>query len=245
MSFGVTLGGVNYSLPGHGDAWSLSTTDFCRQVTLTPYWVSPGQKPTQKQPAQSGYYRFCGGDVGVAWRNAGNTADLGLSKDVNDKLLFGSQYLTGQPFLYILSSTGPTLITGVVTILTFGGLVLAFIDTDAATGSGFNRQTGRYTVPPGKGGRYLVAVQVNMVQTVVAATTINFRASVWVNAVETAGIEWNVLTFASAAGGIHGFRGSTIVNVNAGDLIDVRAFQDSGATLIAGSANLQIKRLVS
>lgn len=170
----------------------------------------PYIKPPTANPATSGLVRLAKTDF-LAFRNNANGADLKLELDAADKLKFGGEYLTGNPMLSATTAAGQSINNAATTIVVFG---TAERDSD----SGYNAGTGRYTVPTGKGGDYFIQGAATFAN---ALTNAGFIA-IFKNA---AGVKESQYT-APPAGQTQTV--SAIVNLAAGDIVDIRVQQNQG-----------------
>jgi C1q domain len=253
MAFTVNLNNQNFSVPEPGDVgYALQVTNYLKALAsafpqlgssqvqaLTAEWNAgstfgitlPYVRSSIANPSAVGFARLAKTDS-VGWRNQANSADLLLAKDTSDALLFGGQNVTGNPFLGANTATGQSIPNGVTTIVVFGT-----VETDSD--SAYNATTGRYTVPAGKGGQYVIASNVAY-QGALFTTT---QMAIFTNAVEMKRAQ-----IVSSLTGATQSVAATLV-LAAGDIIDIRVNQNSGGavTLVTTAAlnYLTIKRLTS
>lgn len=141
-----------------------------------------------------------------------------------------SNILSGNPMLGANTAAGQVLASGASTIIVFGTVER---DSDSTYASG----TGRYTVPTGKGGDYLItsAIMWN------ANPGANCVMEIFKNAVGVKTIAMQTLV------ALETFPITAILNLAPGDVIDIRATQTSGGAVAlsatAARNYLAIKRL--
>lgn len=248
MARTVTLNGVNFSVPelndnGYGTAlmtylvalasafpqlggaWALtSELDLGASFGLKTLYV----KSETASPAAAGVIRLAKTDA-IAFRNAANSGDVALAKDTGDALTFAGNNVTGNPFLGANTTAGQSIPNAAATIVVFGTVET---DTDSAYASG----TGRFTVPTGKGGQYNISGQIAWNGALTTTTVLSIFKNA--AAVKTA---QEVNPGAGASINVE----ATLV-LAAGDIIDVRATQSSGAgaalNVTAALNYLSIKR---
>ncbi len=237
MPISVILGGTLYILPSTStDAMTQSALAFLAAVSTTPYWQSPNANP-----ALSGYVRLASGDA-IAWRNQANNADLLLAKNAADQLTFGGAPITGQPYLEVSSTLGQSIPNNLTTIVLYSTVVT---DTD----SGYSVGTGRYTVPAGKGGHYLVCAIAQFSAAGAGAVAMQENLYLFQNGVTLSALDFESLNPGTTYAANNCVGGSSIVNAAPGDILDVRAYQNSGGAITLTTANifnrLVIHRLVT
>lgn len=174
MALTVVLNGVNYSIPEPSETGYGSALDSYLKALATAFPPLGGglatltaeldlgasfgltslyYKGRNANPAAAGILRLAGTDT-IGWRNRGNSADVALAVDSGDALTFGGNNVTGNPCAIATTAAGQSIPNGATeTIVVFG---TEEADTDAA----YNNSTGRFTVPTGKGGHYLVTGQI-------------------------------------------------------------------------------------
>lgn len=182
-------------------------------------------------PASAGQIRLAKTDA-IKIRNNANAADLALGIDTLDALTFGGQNVTGNPMLGASTAAAQAIVSATTTIVVFGTVEL---DTDSAYNSG----TGRYTIPTGKGGHYLITANIGVNGTPNNAVVFAFK-----NAVELKRLGHYAGATVPAATQVGG---STIVNLVAGDVIDIRV-SATGAWNLTGTATenyFAIKRITT
>jgi hypothetical protein len=224
----VNYRGVNSNIPEPTDPWTQSLTAFL--VLLGQTAVSAGLiadadfgtlfgvaaiyfRSKTALPALSGILRLAKTDF-VAWRNNANSADLALGIDSADKLTFAGQNITGNPFLGANTTAAQSISSSATTIVVFGTVEL---DSD----SGYNSGTGRYIIPAGKGGHYMVTASI-MWSTApgTGGTLAIFKAGSVVK---------EIAPEASATNTTYSI--DALLVLAAGDVIDIRATQTSGAAI--------------
>jgi hypothetical protein len=245
MSVGVSFRGQNYTIPEPGDANTQSLTDYLNALSTgaVPYPISAdidlgaafgiksiAFKTRAVNPAAAGLVRLATGDS-IGWRNAGNTADVALAKDSGDALLFGGQNVTGNPMLGANTAAGQSIPASAHTIVVYGTVER---DSDNA----YNSTTGRYTVPAGKGGDYMIVGSLNWGAAPGAVLT---AISIAKNGIVTKQAQ-RVNPASSDA-----MQVSAVLTLVAGDVIDIRAYQASaGAVVLSAAASnnyISIKRI--
>lgn len=251
MALTVSLLGVNYSIPEPGDVgYDQQLTNYLKALSTAFPQLSGGayaltaeldlgasfgvkqlyMKTETATPATVGVVRLAKTDA-VGWRNNANSADLALKIDTADALTFNGNNVTGNPFLGANTATPQSIPNGLVdTIVVFGTVER---DSDSA----YNSTTGRFTVPTGKGGDYLITSNVGW------GTAANTpRVLVYKNAAAAKTLNnLGVGTLINSQGG------SAMLNLAAGDVIDIRAAHNSGGaislTAIASINYFSIKRI--
>jgi hypothetical protein len=197
MAIPLTVNGNVYNFPQEGDvgyagqvtAWAEALTEGALQLggtyallselTFTGFGVdAPYFESGTANPATAGVLRLAKSDS-IAWRNNANSGNVLLYHDnTNDDLYSANAagtvftQLTGLPCV-VATSTAATSCTGSAT--TDIPYATVAVDTDSA----FVGATGIFTVPAGKGGRYLVDASVRI--TVVTATAVDLIGTVQVN----------------------------------------------------------------
>jgi len=122
---------------------------------------------------------------------------------------------SGNPMLGANTGAGQSIPNNAQTIVVFG---VVERDTD----SGYNSGTGRYTVPAGKGGDYVIIASI--------AWNTGFATPGSLYIFKNAALTKAVQSVANpVAGGSTSIIG--ILNMVAGDIIDIRAFQASGGAI--------------
>jgi len=224
----VNYRGTNYNITEPGDAWTQSLTAFL--VLLGQTAVSAGLvadadfgtlfgvasiyfRSKTALPSLSGILRLAVADF-IGWRNNANSADLPLGIDSADKLTFSGQNVTGNPFLGANTAAGQSIPTGVATIVVFGT-----VETDSD--AGYNATTGRYTIPAGKGGDYLITASISWSAAAGAIPSVSvFKNSSLLKTGAPASV------IASQAMPV-----SCFLRLVSGDVIDIRAGQVSGGAV--------------
>lgn len=149
----------------------------------------------------------------IAWRNNANNADIALGVGAQDQLQWRGSDVTGNPMLSVSSGAGQSIANGAVVIVVFGTVEL---DTD----SGYTAGTGRYTVPTGKGGHYEILSCVRF--GVALPTAPGLSHSIYKNALQLKAVQRvTAPQFESSCV-------SAIVNLAAGDIIDIRVNHSEG-----------------
>jgi hypothetical protein len=249
MSISVSFGGVVYTVPEPGDANTQSLTDYLNAISTKaipyPYGgndVDLGAslgikslyfKSRTANPAASGAVRLATTDS-IGWRNTANGADLLLGHDTGDALTYNGANVTGNPYLGANQTIATSLTSSAYTIVVFN-----VVETD--TDGGYNNGTGRYTIPTGKGGRYLVS---STVQFNPGASSTSADIAIFKNAANAREGDAR-LTSASTGNNYHV---SGIVNCAVADVLDVRVLQTTGGPIntaaSAAACWLTIHRLV-
>ena len=141
-----------------------------------------------------------------------------------------SNIFSGNPMMGANTAAGQSIANGAIVIIVFGTVER---DTDSA----YNAGTGRYTVPVGKGGDYVLTCTAAYVNAQAGATLIHL----YKNAVQTK-TEW----FSSPAAN-QGLAITSIMNLAAADIVDCRTEHPSGSPQsLAAAANrvyFSLKRL--
>lgn len=150
----------------------------------------------------------------IAIPNAANTNDVGTSASFA-KADHVHQLAVG-PMLSASTAAGQSIPSGAATIVVFGTVGR---DTDSA----YNNATGRYTVPAGKGGDYLISSSVSWN----AAPGNQPVIAIYKNAAQHLATVPGALT----PGGASGMFISTPVNLAAGDIVDIRVSQTTGGAV--------------
>lgn len=149
----------------------------------------------------------------------------------------GTNLGTSNPFLEATAASGQSIPNNVATIVVFGTVVT---DTDTAYNSG----TGRYTVPAGKGGRYLVTATIQWNGPGVGAGSNNFSIAAFKNAAQVSVMDSELFSPGTTFATLNSLAGSALITCVAGDILDVRALQNTGgAVTFAGANRLTIMRL--
>lgn len=202
------------AFPQLGGAWALtSELDFGASFGLKALYL----KSETANPAASGVVRLAKTDS-IAFRNAANSGDVVLAKDTGDALTFAGNNITGNPMLDASTSAGQSIPNSTVTIVVFGTVSR---DSDSAYNSG----TGRYTVPTGKGGDYVITGCIAWTGSVTGTPSVGINK----NGSEVRRCQ------ANAPVALQTMEVSAILNLAAGDIIDIRATQASGgAVSLAG-----------
>jgi hypothetical protein len=251
----LTVNGSTFQYPQQGDkgyagqatSWAQALTNGCLQLggsytllsdinlsafgILAPYFTSK-----TANPAATGFLRLARTDA-LKFRNNANSADLaGLGLNAQDNLTANGAQLDGQCMAQYQSNAGFSVPTGVFTIVNFASIVR---DTDSAVTTGAN---WKFIVPAGKGGDYLITSNVRF-SGLTANTGILQLAIFTGGFVAVAGASTD-----TANGATNGVSVAGVVNVAAGQTIDVRAFQSQGSnrslTTTFSDNNISIKRLV-
>src|SRR3954470_22812234 len=174
MALTATLLGTNYSIPEPGDAgYDQALTNYLKALSTAFPQISGGTysltaeldfgvsfgikaaylKSETSGPAAAGAVRFARSDT-LSWRNSGNSADLPLGVNANSELTFNTKNVTGNAYLSASTIAGQSIPTGATEAIVVFGTV--DVDSDA----GYNSGTGRYTIPTGKDGDYLIYGQI-------------------------------------------------------------------------------------
>lgn len=236
----VSFRGTNYQVPEPADTFPQSLTDYLNALSTgaVPFpstadvdlgasgfgLKSAAFKTRAANPSSSGLLRLANGDT-VAWRNAGNTADLSLAVDAQNQLTFAGNEVTGNPFLGANTGAAQSIPNaGVATIVVFGT-----VETD--TDSSYNAGTGRYTVPAGKGGQYEIDASIAWATAATTPFVQVFKNAALLKTIASGGTG-TVLAAASMEGG------TCKAVLAAGDVIDIRVGHSSGgAVTLLGVAN--------
>jgi hypothetical protein len=154
-----------------------------------------------------------------------------LSKDAGDALLFNGANVTGNPMLDASSTAGQSIANGATEI------VVVFGTANTDSDSGLNTGTGRYTIPTGKGGDYLLTAQLAYA----TAPTGTCTASFYVDAVVKKTTQF------IAPGAAQTITISAVLRLNAAQVVDVRTKHGNGApqnlVATAGVVFLGLKRI--
>lgn len=155
----VTLNGVTYFIPQPGEQGPTYDQDLTNYlIALATAFPQGGASPSSTfqvltsatgNPATGGNIRLGKTDL-IDWRNNANISNLPLGIDTLDNLTFNATLLTGQTCAIASNTTAQTGITTATTI--------KFDNVEVNIDTAYNSGTGIFTVPTGKGGRYLVAV---------------------------------------------------------------------------------------
>jgi len=218
LSKQVSLGGTNFTVPDVSDAWTQSMSDFCKQITITPFFTSP-----TTNPSQSGYIRLATTD-GIGWRNNANNADLLLAKDTLDRLTYAGNVISGgAPYLEVTMNTGMSIANATTTIVLFNTIVT---DTDL----GYSTSTGRYTIPANKGGKWMLVSTVEW-GVGAGAGAVLMQMDLYINAGLGTTLDNEGLTPGTTFAVNNALTGVAVFGANAGDVIDVRVTQNSGGAM--------------
>lgn len=222
----ISWRGTTYQVPEPDDAFSQSLTNYLVAVAsgAVPLPTTADSdfgalfgvaalyfRSKSTNPAASGVVRLAAGD-GLAFRNAANAGDVLLGKDAGDALTFGGQNVTGNPMLAATTAAGQSIPSATTTIVVFGTVER---DSDSA----YNASTGRFTVPAGKGGDYAISSAIMWA----TSPTPNGTLSIYKNGA----VVREVAPQTAAASDTYGI--ACILNLAAGDILDVRVTQGSGA----------------
>lgn len=228
----VTFRGNVYQIPEPNDSNNQALTDYLNALSTgavpfpTTADIDLGAafglkslyfKTRAANPAASGLVRLALSDL-IAFRNNANSADLALGVGAQDQLQWRGSDVTGNPMLGASSAAGQSIPNSASTIVVFGTVE---VDTD----SGYNSGTGRYTVPIGKGGPYLITGEIVWN----AAPGLGAQFSIFKNAVQTKA------TFVDASVASAPMQISALLNFAAGDIIDLRVLQASGGAVVLSS----------
>lgn len=201
------------AFPQLGGAWALtSELDFGASFGVKALYL----KSETTNPASSGVVRLAKSDS-IAFRNAANSGDVALAKDAGDALTFAGNNVTGNPMMDAVTGAGQSIPNSTTTIVVFGTVNR---DSDNA----YNSLTGRYTVPAGKGGDYEIEGSMAYGGTVTGTPSI----AIYKNALQLR------LSVASAPVAAQTLVVGAILNLAAGDIIDIRAQQASGGAVALG-----------
>ena len=131
MATNVVLNGVTYAIPAESDSdWGLSVSNYliaistvCLQKTGGTFTLtaevnfgatyglkSPYYKSVATNPASAGQVRLGNAEF-IKWRNAANSADLGLKVNASDALEYNGLVLGNSIPTITGSSASPSLIT--------------------------------------------------------------------------------------------------------------------------------------
>jgi hypothetical protein len=229
----VTLNGVQYSIPEPNDTGYGAALDTYLKALATAFPPLGGGtasltaeldlganfglkalylKSETLNPASAGFLRLAKTDS-LKWRNNSNGADLALAIDTADALTFNGLNVTGNPMLGANTAAGQSIANGATeAIVVFG---TSEVDTD----SGYNAGTGRYTIPTGKGGHYVIGAQIAYN----TAPTGTCTCSVYKNAALLKKTQF------IAPGAGQTIPVSTDLVLAAGDIIDIRTLHGNGA----------------
>lgn len=240
----VSFRGVNYNIPEPNDANTQSLTDYLNALATgaVPYPTTADidlgaafglkslyYKGRNANPAASGIVRLALADL-IAWRNNANNADLLLGVGGQDQLQWRGSDVTGNPMLGASTGAGQSIPNATATAIVFGTVEL---DTDSAYNSG----TGLFTVPTGKAGHYLIASELAFNVAITGTVAIGIRKG---GVLQKEGQVIN-------PGAKQTLSASAMLNLAAGNTIDVYAFQNSGGPLVLESQAahnfLAIKRI--
>lgn len=253
MAIPLTVNGDVFSFPEEGDvgyatqvtSWAEALTNGCVQlggsyallsdITVTDFgFVSPYFSSGTANPAAASVLRLAKTDS-VAWRNNANGADLELGITTDDDLTFEGERITGQPYLEVNKTTAQAFSTGV-------GAAILYNNTVTDTDSGYNAATGLYTVPAGKGGRYLVSACLRL--TSLTANTGAMALSIRKNGTD---VQEGNATIAGNGTDMQ-FSCAGIINASAGDTLGAAFIQTNAAsrsnTTVATANRMTIQRLV-
>ncbi len=224
----VTFRGQNFQIPEPTDAFSQSLTDYLNAISTgsVPYPstadVDIGAtfglavaylRSRGANPAASGVLRLALTNA-IAWRNNANSADLALGVGAQDQLQFRGSDVTGNPMVSATTNASQSIPTGATeSIVVYG---TEEVDTDSA----YDNTTGRFTVPAGKGGHYLIAASLAYN----TAPTGTCTCSIFKSAVL---FKQNQFI---APGAIQGINVSAMASLAAGDIIDIRTKHGNGAS---------------
>lgn len=232
MALTVSLLGVNYSVPEPGDpGYDAALTSYLKALATAFPQLSGGvqsltaeldfgtsfglkaawYKSETVNPASAGQVRLAKTDT-IKVRNNANSADLALGIDTGDALLWNGANVTGNPMLGATTGAGQSIPNSTSTIVVFGTVEL---DTD----SGYVAGTGRYTVPTGKGGHYEIAGTIQW-NAALAATTTSLSITKNATIMKTGSF--------IAPGALQTVSVVAILNLVAGDVIDLRVSQNQG-----------------
>lgn len=240
MALTVTLLGVSYSIPETSDVgYDTALTSYLKALATAFPQLNGGLqsltaeldfgtsfgvkalylKSETANPASAGQIRLAKTDT-IKIRNNANGADLALGIDAGDALQWNGANVTGNPMLGASTAAAQAIVSATTTTVVFGTVEL---DTDSGYASG----TGRYTVPAGKGGHYLLTANIGVNGTPNNAVVFAFK-----NAVELKRLGHYAGATVPAATQVGG---SAIVNLAAGDIIDIRV-SATGAWNLTGTA---------
>ena len=103
--------------------------------------------------------------------------------------------------------------------------VIVFDATDFDTDSGFNTSTGKYTVPTGKGGKYFLS---GGIRTNGSSSATRLVSYIYVNNVQKAEFNNNQISNGESSTFV-----TAVLNLSAGDVVDIRIFQNQGSPISA------------
>jgi hypothetical protein len=251
----LVVNGATFSFPQKGDvgyadqvtAWAKALNNGCLQLggayTLlsdldlsafgikAPYFTSKTANP----PA-TGVLRLAKTDA-VKFRNNANSADLaGLALNAQDNLTANGVQLDGQCCAIYQANAATTVPNNTLTVINYAIQVL---DTDSAVTTG---ASWHFTVPTGKGGRYLVMAGSFLVTT---GATGSCFLQITAGGV---GYQFNDPGTIPAGGtGVAGF-GTVVFNLTAGQTISASWLQNTGVSKstigAVGREFIMIQRLV-
>lgn len=249
MALTVSLLSQNFSIPEPGDVgYDQQLTNYLKSLATAFPQLSGGAysltaeldlgasfgvkqlylKTETATPATTGVVRLAKTDA-LDWRNNANSADLALKIDTGDALTFNGANVTGNPLLAANTAAGQSIPNSTVTIVVFGT-----VETD--TDSAYNSTTGRFTVPTGKGGHYLVTSEI----TWSASAGVNPVLAIFKNAV-------GVKDIVASVAALNCQQITAVLNLVPGDIIDARVNQGSGGAVtlqaLATRNYLAIKRI--
>ena len=145
------------------------------------------------------------------------TTNLTLGSTNTSTITIPNGKLTGQnyPAFFLKATTAQSFTNNVYTKVAFD---TAVIDTD----SSFDNANDRWTVPTGKGGKYLITFQMSWG----SSSAFNMNAHYKINGVDNTGTSvWGVNGYYS------GFSNASIVSLSAGDYIELYGRQISGSAV--------------
>lgn len=125
----------------------------------------------------------------------------------------------------VYSSTGVSTSNGVETLMTWN---TEDFDTDGFHSTSSN--TSRMTIPSGKGGKYLITAFIGWEY---SGNSTGMRAAY---IYKNGSIHKYSMQIAAASGGIY-FTLSQVMNLVATDYVEIKVYQSSGTTLLAGGGN--------
>lgn len=252
MSTIVSFAGSSYTLAAPGETgWGANVTAFLTAVaaytinkaggtqTLTAqlnlgaaFGVTAGNfTSAAANPATAGAVRLATGDL-VEWRDPANSTNDTLGLDADEYLVFTRQgialLVNGHPQSRYTTAAAPTLALSATTIVNF-----ATQDYDGVSGCVTTGAAWKFTVPTRKAGRYIVSAMIT--PNAAMAATAGSALSVFKSGVEVARLwKWSV---AAANNGSIG--GHTILNLAAGEYVDIRFINATASNVVLTASALE------
>ena len=255
MASPIVIGGVQVLAPDQGDTylWGAAIKSALAQVAATCLQTTGGTFPLTAElnlgsnfglaalyfrtatalPAAGGVFRLAAADS-LNFRNVANSGDntltIGSAGGLTDVPLWtkfgGSAGIignAGRAYAEYTTIAGQSIPNNTATTINFGTQV---VDTDnaVATGAGWT-----FTVPTGKGGRYLVDVAYSYGSAI--AVTTAMQTNVVVNGVSLLSMYWQISSGTGSWVANNIFASTKVVNIAAGQTIYAQAFQTSGGAV--------------